>query len=348
MQRRPGVDLLVGQDPDLRDGPGEARADRGLHLHGLQDHERVTGRDLIARGDRHRDDERRPLRAHHHALVEVDPVGDAVHLDKAPGSVGGDHDRVGLARAGDGPFVVVRAVDGEFGDLAADAHAVGVAARSGRRRGGRRVPGASGRSRPRRRRRARGGHVRRGRGTRRAGGTAGCHLPALRRPGWQSDPSWTPTSSVLPWGWPGSPQPRRVWWPRSGSSDLSAPPRRRRRSRAGRDATVSSPWRGRGRGRPPSGPDSRRRPARPRQPARRAPPAPAAASGAAGGRQHRPPWPGSRPRRRARRWPGARAWAAPPGPSARSRPPGRSRAVPRPAAMPPGASRSRAPPRRRC
>ena len=94
-QRRAGPHLDVAGDEHLGDAPGERRANRGLHLHALEDDDRVPGLDLVAGGDRDRDDERRGGRADEAALVTGDAVGDAVHLDELVGRVRREDDAVG-------------------------------------------------------------------------------------------------------------------------------------------------------------------------------------------------------------------------------------------------------------
>jgi hypothetical protein len=91
-QRSAGVDLAVHRGPHLADPTGERRPHRRLHLHALEDDDRLTGLDLVARRDADGDDHGRGGRADDPADVPAHPVRLAVDLHQGgPGGVDGDH-----------------------------------------------------------------------------------------------------------------------------------------------------------------------------------------------------------------------------------------------------------------
>ena len=86
-----GLDLAAGGDVQLLEPGGERRGQHRLHLHALEHEHRGAGGDLVAHGERRRDDECRCGRTQHATLVAAHPVGDTVDLDELHGAVrGGD------------------------------------------------------------------------------------------------------------------------------------------------------------------------------------------------------------------------------------------------------------------
>lgn len=73
--------------------PSKGAGDRGDHLHRLQDRDRVTGRDRLARLDEDLRDQGRPAGPNDNAVVTGDDMGDAVDLDAEGGALldGDDH-----------------------------------------------------------------------------------------------------------------------------------------------------------------------------------------------------------------------------------------------------------------
>ena len=74
--------MRVGGDEHLAHAAVDGRGQRQLHLHALRDRDDVAGLDLVAGGDRDRDDDARRLAADQAALVARDAVRDAVDLDE--------------------------------------------------------------------------------------------------------------------------------------------------------------------------------------------------------------------------------------------------------------------------
>ena len=76
------IDLVVDRGEDLPNTSRGWCAQSRFHLHALQDHERGTGLDLVARGHRHRNDHGRRRGSDETRFVLTDAVAYAVHLDE--------------------------------------------------------------------------------------------------------------------------------------------------------------------------------------------------------------------------------------------------------------------------
>jgi hypothetical protein len=123
-QRRAGVDLGVDHGQHLADPPRERRAHRGLHLHALEDDDRLAGLDLLPGGRPDRDDDGRRRCPHHALLVTGDPVRDPVDLDQVRrGGVTGD-DREALAADGEPALQRAEPVQDDVDVPAVELHAV--------------------------------------------------------------------------------------------------------------------------------------------------------------------------------------------------------------------------------
>ena len=81
-QRCPGIDLPVHRRQHLTDRPGIRGTDRGLHLHRLEHHQRLTGLDLITDRDRDSNYHRRSRRTHQPRFVLTDLMRNPIDLDQ--------------------------------------------------------------------------------------------------------------------------------------------------------------------------------------------------------------------------------------------------------------------------
>ena len=121
-QRRTALHLRVGDDGHGGDEAVEGGADRGDHLHRLQDGHRVPGADLLPLLDEDLRDQRRPAGPHDEAVDAGDGVGDAVDLQpEGAGELAGD-DPAPAPTAGDPSGVRTEPFDPHVdGDAVVDA-----------------------------------------------------------------------------------------------------------------------------------------------------------------------------------------------------------------------------------
>ena len=116
-----------------RTRPDDRRPHRRLHLHALEDDDRLAGLDLVPDARADGDDDGRRRRAHQALLVPGDPVRDAVHLDQVRRRGVRGHDREALAADGQPALQRAEPVDLDVDVAAVEPHpvAAGVHLRDG-------------------------------------------------------------------------------------------------------------------------------------------------------------------------------------------------------------------------
>ena len=98
------ADLDVRHDAHLAHVAAERGDDRGLHLHRLEDDERLSGLDRVARLDRHRHHDRRGRRRHQALRVAGERVGHALDLDEVGAALDEREHAAGRAAAQQAPL----------------------------------------------------------------------------------------------------------------------------------------------------------------------------------------------------------------------------------------------------
>ena len=122
--RRAGLDLHLGGGFHRCDGAGERCGDGVLHLHALDDRQRVALGDPVAGLDEHRQHERRPAATHDAAVVAEHRVGGAVDVDPDRGTLHHGHHAMRPAADGDPALEAVPVGDHDVCGGDAGGHAV--------------------------------------------------------------------------------------------------------------------------------------------------------------------------------------------------------------------------------